>query len=118
MAWLMLVIASLGASPVGTGDMHGDAKQDVPAAAAGLSRYPTHADHSHASSHECCDQATADSGTAGEQACACIGVCAGPVPPAPGGVVMASLLPSRYAQPLRQHAPSAPTSPPLRPPPA
>jgi hypothetical protein len=117
MAWLMLVVTSLGAAPMGTGHSHGPAVDAVTATASEPSHHGlAHHDPTHASSHECCGQQAGDPGAATGHACGCIGMCASAVLPAPAGVVMDSWVSTDYAQPARLNAPSTLTSPPLRPP--
>ncbi|UGB39533.1 hypothetical protein [Frateuria soli] len=116
MGWLMLVISSLAAAPAGMGQIHEPPMQAATAMADGSSQGLAHDDHAHASSHDCCDQHGDDPGSVSGQACGCVGMCASAVPPMAPGVLMASWVSGGYAQPLRLRAPSAPVSPPLRPP--
>lgn len=113
MAWLMLVITSLAAAPLGMGSAPAHAMH---AATAAVGEPLHHAASGHAPSHDCCEQHADCCGNPTGHVCGCVGMCASALPPTPASVVVASWIATAYAPPLRLHAPSAPTAPPLRPP--
>ena len=113
LAWLMLVINSLAAAPMGMmGSPHSHVVHTTIAAVS------EHCHHHVAvkGSRSCCDdQAGCCDGITGH-GCNCAAMCSTTLPPA-AAVIMASVATTaRYAMPLPSSAPSLNTAPPLRPP--
>jgi len=113
LAWLMLVINSLAAAPMGMSGMPQSHPMRTTVAAVSE---PCHHPVAARMSRSCCgDQAGCCDGMAGH-ACTCTALCNTTLPPAAGGVLTAVALTASYAMPLPVSAPSLNTSPPLRPP--
>ncbi|MGN2251881.1 hypothetical protein ACFWZ4_00700 [Frateuria sp. GZRe12] len=112
LAWLMLVLSSLGTASLGIAHAHA-----APASHAGaMAAAPTHPGMAHMLSQDDCHHAHDHCcGDALGHACGCAGLCASAVPPMPG-VITALPATLAYAPPLRVRAPSTPWAPPLRPP--
>ncbi|MGY3040663.1 hypothetical protein ACVWWQ_002286 [Rhodanobacter sp. TND4EL1] len=113
LAWLMLVINSLAAAPMGmTGVPHSHAMQTAVAATS---------EHCHpdvavkASRPSCGDQAGCHGGMT-EGSCHCAAVCGTTLLPATTVVLASAATRARYAMPLPSSAPSLHDAPPLRPP--
>lgn len=111
-AWWMLVFSSLVAAPLGVESAHAHCMHGATAAVG----EPTHHGLTHTASHDCCAQHDDCRGNASGHACGCVGMCASALPPEPGGMLMTAWVTAAYAGPTRLHAPSAPATPPLRPP--
>ena len=113
LAWLMLVINSLAAAPMGmTGVPHSHAMH-APVAAA--------SEHCHRhtavkGSRSCCDDQVGCCGGMTGHTCNCAAMCSTTLPPAATVVLTSAAIPVRYAMPLPSSAPSLNTAPPLRPP--
>jgi hypothetical protein len=113
LAWLMLVINSLAAAPMGmTGAPHSHAMHATVAAA---SEHCHHHAAVKASRSSCDDQAGCCGGMAGH-ACTCAAMCSTAVPPAAAVVLTSATITVGYAMPLPSSAPSLNAAPPLRPP--
>lgn len=112
LAWLMLVITSLAAAPLGMASTHTHAMHAATAAVG----EPMHHGSNHVPSHDCCAAHIHCCGTPAGHVCGCVGMCASALPPTPAGPVPGALMAVVHPWPLRVHAPSAPTAPPLRPP--
>lgn len=110
LAWLMLVVTSLAAAPLEAPCAHPHA---VHATAAAVGE-PSHHGMEHRASHDCCQDHAGCCGA--NHACGCAGMCASVLLPVPAGVTAATALAAIYALPLRVHAPSVDSAPPLRPP--
>lgn len=112
LAWLMLLLGSLTAAPLGMTHAHA-----APGSQAGaMAAEPTQAGMAHLLSQDDCHHAHDHCcGDAPGHACGCAGLCASAVPPMPG-VMTALPATLAYAPPLRVRAPSTPRVPPLRPP--
>ncbi len=113
LAWLMLVINSLAAAPMGMmGAPHSHAMYAAVAATT------AHCHHDMAvkqSRHSCGDQAACHGGMT-EGTCHCAAMCSTTLPPATAVVLASTVTSNRYAMPLPGGAPSLNTAPPLRPP--
>ncbi|HET6805546.1 MAG TPA: hypothetical protein VFH59_08915 [Frateuria sp.] len=102
LAWLMLALAPLGASPR-------------------MAATPTaHAHATHGSMHldatGCCGDHAGQPGRHATHPCPCALPCAGVLPSTPAGLAAVPMLPSRYAPPRPIEAPLSGFAPPLRPP--
>lgn len=113
LAWLMLVVNSLAAAPMGmTGVPHSHAMQTTMTA---VSEHRHHRAAAMGATSCCDDHAGCCDGMAG-QACHCAAMCSTTLLPGPAVVVASTEAASVYAVPLPLRAPSLDTAPPLRPP--
>ncbi|UJJ58300.1 MULTISPECIES: hypothetical protein [Rhodanobacter] len=113
LAWLMLVINSLAAAPMGmTGGPH---SHPMHATVAAVSEHCHHHVAVKASRSCCDDQAGCCGGMTGHT-CNCAAMCSTTLPPGPAVALISTAITARYALPLPSSAPSLNTAPPLRPP--
>lgn len=114
LAWLMLVINSLAAAPMGmTGVPHSHPMHTTVAA---VSEHCHHHAAANKAARSCCDdQAGCCGGMTGHN-CNCAAMCGTTLPPEPAVVLVSAAVTARYAMPLPSSAPSLNTAPPLRPP--
>ena len=113
LAWLMLVLSSLGAAPLGMAHAHAAPGLDADA----MASEPAHPGMAHTLSRDDCNHAHDHCcGDAPGHVCGCAGLCASAVPALPAGALTALPVTLAYAPPLRVRAPSTPRVPPLRPP--
>lgn len=113
LAWLMLVINSLAAAPMGmTGVPHSHAMHATVAAVS------EHCHHHVAvkGSRSCCDDQAGCCGGMMGHTCNCAAMCSTTLPPEPAVALISTAITARYALPLPSSAPSLNTAPPLRPP--
>ncbi|MCX7514254.1 hypothetical protein [Frateuria sp. STR12] len=112
LAWLMLVVTSLAAAPLGMGSAYAHSVHEATAAVG----EPLHHGLSHVPSHDCCEQHDGCCGHATAHVCGCVGMCASALAPMPASLLTASAVSAGYGHPTRIHAPTLPAAPPLRPP--
>ncbi|HZX70221.1 MAG TPA: hypothetical protein VFE77_05315 [Rhodanobacter sp.] len=113
LAWLMLVVNSLAAAPMGmVGMPHSHAMHATVAAASEPAHHPVAAE----ASRSCCDDQAGCCGGMTGYTCHCAAMCSTTLPPAAAVVLVSSSITARYAMPLPRSAPSLNTAPPLRPP--
>src|SRR5574337_98035 len=113
LAWLMLVVNSLAAAPMGmSGVPH---SHPVHATVAAASEHCHHNVAVTQARSSCGDQAGCH-GDMTEGSCHCAAMCSTTLPPATAVVLAAVATSDAYALPLPSSAPSLHTAPPLRPP--
>jgi hypothetical protein len=113
LAWLMLVVNSLAAAPMGMAGMPHSHVMQATVAAAG-----EHGHHDVAvqASRSCCDDQDGCCGGMTGHTCNCAAMCSTTLPPVAAGVLASVAITASYAMPLPSSAPSLNTAPPLRPP--
>ena len=115
LAWLMLVINSLAAAPMGmTGMPHSHPMHTTVAAA---SEHCHHHVAANKAARSCCDDQAGCCGGMTGHTCNCAAMCSTTLPPEPAVALVSAAITARYAMPLPSSAPSLNTAPPLRPPP-
>lgn len=118
LAWLMLVVNTLSATPLGMLD--GAHLQAMPGMQMSVASVDGH-DHHGVSVASSCDPSVTSQhhdGCGGRTVhhCSCDAMCGNVLTPTPLRVVPTVAMRSAYGRPLRIHAPSLDTAPPLRPP--
>jgi hypothetical protein len=114
LAWLMLVINSLAAAPMGmTGVPHSHAMHATVAAA---SEHGHHHVAVNKASRFCCDNQDGCCGGMTGHTCSCAAMCGTTLLPGAAVVLTPTAIIASYAMPLPGSAPSLNTAPPLRPP--
>jgi hypothetical protein len=114
LAWLMLVINSLAAAPMGmTGMPHSHAMHTTVAA---VSEHCHHHVAANKATRSCCDDQAGCCGDMSGHTCNCAAMCSTTLPPEPAVVLVAAAITAGYDMPLPGSAPSLNTAPPLRPP--
>jgi hypothetical protein len=114
LAWLMLVINSLAAAPMGmTGVPHSHAMHTTVAA---VSEHCHHHVAANKAARSCCDDQAGCCGGMTGHSCNCAAMCSTTLPPATAVVLASATITASYAMPLPSSAPALNTAPPLRPP--
>jgi hypothetical protein len=114
LAWLMLVINSLAAAPMGMMGMPHSHPMHTTVAAA--SEHCHHHVAANKTTRSCCDDQAGCCGGITGHTCNCAAMCSTTLLPAPAVVLISTAIPARYAMPLPRSAPALNTAPPLRPP--
>ena len=113
LAWLMLVVNSLAAAPMGmTGGPHSHSMHTTVAAVS----EPCHHHVAAKGSQSSCDDQSGCCGGAAGHACTCAAMCSTTLAPGATTVPVSTPITARYAMPLPRSAPALNTAPPLRPP--
>jgi hypothetical protein len=113
LAWLMLVVNSLAAAPMG---MTGIPPFHPAHATVAVASEHCHHQAAVAGPRSCCDDQAGCCGDMMGHACNCSAMCSTTLPSAAAVVLTSSTITVRYAMPLPLGAPSLNTAPPLRPP--
>ena len=113
LAWLMLVINSLAAAPMGMTEVPHSHPMHATVAAASEH---CHHDIAAKAARSCCDDQAGCCGGMTGHSCNCAAMCSTTLPPAAAVVLTSVAITASYAMPLPSSAPSLNTAPPLRPP--